>query len=391
MPIFREKLFAASLITVLAACAGCAVRRTQGGYHLSKIDSQYFLLSPDAASSQKDRQTIRIPISPGGEAPADCSIKGSWFSLARSSGKEAYWVAQTPSAPAWEASAGAVDMKEEWQSFEHALYGLQQKQCFVSLDQYLQVKQRIADSLSVPVEDTLFYRYSYGPGGYIDMAPKMQLRIERDFFDPKGSSHAANDYRGTTITYYDVVGGTAISLKFLRVERRSAESVAFDANSSDAELAKEFANTSRLRLFLQDLTVSGGAKTPAILIGGALDQDLNGATQAIENDPGISCKALQSWKITCVLFDGAVTVSPMLEVFINGARSYVPIGSKLQFILPPVTTTQRPTLMRTLRIERSFQGKVARVQLPTDLEAVSQLFVFGEDRISWSKAFGDRK
>ncbi len=378
------------LITLLAACAGCAVRRPQGGYLLRKIDSQYFLLSPDATTSLKDRQTIRIPISPGVEPKVDCSIKGSWFSFARSSGKEAYWIAETPSAPAWEASAGAVDMKEEWQSFENAIYGLQQKQCFASVEEYLHVKQQIAASLSAPVEDTLFYRYSYGPGGYVDMAPKMQLRIERDFFDPHSSSHTASDYRGTTITYYDVLGSSGTSLKFLRVEKRSAGSTTFGANSSDAELAREFANTSRLRLFLQDLTVSGGAKTPAILIGGALDQDLNGVTQAIENDPGISCKALQSWKITCVLFDGVVTVSPMLEVFMNGARSYVPIGSKLQFILPHVTTAQQANLMRTLRVERSFQGRLARVQLPTDLEAVSQLFVFGGDRISWSKALGHK-
>jgi hypothetical protein len=367
------------------------VRRPQGGYLLSKIDSQYFLLPPDAAASQSDRQTIRIPIFRGGEVPAECSIKGPWFSFARSSGKEADWIAQTPSASAWEASAGAVDMNEEWQSFEHALFGLQQKQCFASADEYLQVKQRIATSLSVPVEDTLFYRYSYGPGGYVDMAPKMQLRIERDFFDPQSSSHTASDYRGTTITYYDVLGSTATSLKFLRVERRSAGSVTFGVDSSDAELANKFANTSRLRLFLQDLTVAGGAKTPAILIGGALDQDLTGATQAIENDPGISCKALPSWKITCMLFDGAVTVSPMLEIFINGARSYVPIGSKLQFILPSVTPSQRVTLMRTLRVDRLFQGKAVRVQLPSDLEAVSQLVVFGEDRISWPKALGNRK
>ncbi len=388
MSIMRETLFAVVLITLLAACAGCAVRRPQGGYLFSKINSQYFLLSPDAATSQKDHQPIRIPILPGGEPPVSCSIKGSWFSFGPSSGKEGYWTADTPSPSAWEASAGAVDMKEEWRSFENALYGLQQKQCFASVDEYLQVKRRIATSLSAPVEDTLFYRYSYGPGGYVDMAPKMQLRIERDFFDPQNSSHTASDYRGTTITYYDVVGGTGTSLKLLRVEKKSAGSTAFAINSSDAELAKKFANTSRLRLFLQDLTVSGGAKTPAILIGGALDQDLNGVTLAIENDPGISCKALLSSKITCALFDGVVTVSPMLEVFLNGARSYVPIGSKLQFSLPHVTATQQATLMRTLRVERVFQGRVARVQLPADLEAVSQLLLFGEDRISWSKALG---
>ena len=112
-------------------------------------------------------------------------------------------------------------------------------------------------------------------------------------------------------------------------------------------------NASSYRIWLSP----GDAKTPAILIGGALDQDLAGATQAIENDPGISCKALPSWKITCMLFDGAVTVSPMLEIFINGARSYVPIGSKLQFILPHVTTSERATLIQTLRVERSVSGQ----------------------------------
>jgi hypothetical protein len=391
MSTWRKRLFVALAASLLAACTGCALRRPQGGYLLSKIDSQYFLLSPDDAGSHKDQQTIRIPIAQAGNASVDCSIRGSWFSFGRSSEKQGYWRADTPSAASWEASEGAVDMKEEWRSFEKALYELQQKQCFSSVDAYLRVKQRIATSLSAPVEDTLFYRYSYGPGGYIDMAPKMQLRIERDFIDPQGGGHSSSDYRGTTITYYDVLGSTGTSLKFVRVEKKSAGSTAFDADSSDAALARQFATTSRQRLFLQDLAVSGDAKTPAILIGGALDQDLNGATQAIENDPRISCKALLSWQITCALFDGAVTVSPMLEVFINSARTYVPIGTKLQFILPHVSTSERATLIQTLRVERSFQGKAIWVQLPPDPDAVSQLLLFGKDRVSWSKALRDRK
>jgi hypothetical protein len=390
MSKLRPTLFLAVLTTLIASCTGCGLRRPQNGYLLSKIDSQYFLLSPDAASSQSDHQTIRIPAAQVGSVPVDCSIKGSWFSFSRSSVKQLDWIAETPSPSAWEASAGALDMKEEWLSFQKALDGLQHKHCFSSVHEYLYVRQRIAASLSAPVEDTLFYRYSYGPGGYVDMAPDMQLRIERDFFDPHSSSHTSSDYRGTTITYYEIVGstGAGTNLKFLRVEKKSIGSEAFDSSSSDAALATQFANTSRLRLFLQDLTVSGGAKTPAILIGGALTQDLDGPTQAIESDPGISCKTLLSWQITCALFDGTVTVSPMLEIFINGRRSYVPIGTKLLFILPHVTASQRDTLIRTLRVERSFQGRVARVQLPPDLEGVSQLLLFGEDRISWSKALG---
>jgi hypothetical protein len=389
----KQKRLLAVVTALLVACTGCASRRLESGYILSKIDSQYFLLSPDAATSQKDHQTIRIPGAQVDKVPVDCSIKGSWFSFGRSTGKQVDWEAETPSPSAWEASAGAIDMKEEWLSFQKALDGLQHKHCFASVNEFLNVKQRIATNLSAPMEDTLFYRYSYGPGGYVDMAPQMQLRIERDFFDPHSSSQTANNYQGTTITHYEVEGsiGSGTSLKFLGVEKKSIGSVAFDSSSSDAALATQFANTSRLRLFLQDLTVSGGAKTPAILIGGALAQDLDGPTQAIENDPGISCKTLPSWQIRCALFDGAVTVSPMLEVFINGKRTYIPIGTKLLFLLPQVTTSQRATLMRTLRLERSFQGRATRVQFPTDPEAISQLLLFGEDRISWSKALGDRK
>jgi hypothetical protein len=392
-----QKIFLAVAAALLAGCTGCALRHSQSTYLLSKIDAQYFLLSPDTTSSPREHQTIRIPISQEGENPGrasmDCSIRGSWFSFGRASGKQAYWIVDTPSASAWETSAGEIDMKEEWRSFEKALDGLQQRQCFASVKEYLYVKQRIATSLSAPVEDTLFYRYGYGPGGYVDMAPKMQLRIERDFFDPQGSSHTSNGYRGTTITYYDVLGSTesGTSLKFLRVENRSVGSTAFGSNSSDVALARQFAASSRLRLFLQNLAVSDNAKTPAILIGGSLDQNLNGATQAIENDPGISCKALRPWQITCALFDGVVTVSPMLEVFVNGTRTYIPIGSKLQSMLPHGTTSQQATLIRTLRVERSFQGRVVRVQFPSDLEAVSQLLLFGEDRISWSRALGDEK
>jgi hypothetical protein len=393
MPALGRILFLAVATTLFAGCTGCALRRPQSSYLLSKIESQYFLLSPDAANSQSDHETLRIPLPQGSEntqgaAAAKCSIKGTWFSLHQSSGSERSWIVDTPSASAWEANAGAIDMKDEWKSFERALYGLQQGRCFSSLDEYLSVRQRIAASLSAPVEDTLFYRYSYGPGGYVDLAPKMQLRIERDFFTAHRSDHPnPADYQGTTITYYDVLGTaeTGTSLKFLRVEKKAIRSIAPGSKSSDVALATQFAAAPRLRLFLQDLVVSGDAKTPAILIGASLNQDLSEVTQAIETDPNISCKALLRRQVTCALFDGVVTVSPMLQVFINGTRTYVPIGSKLLSILPQLTTLQRTAMIQTLHIERSFQGRPVRVQFPPDLEGISQLPLSGGDRISWSR------
>jgi hypothetical protein len=368
---------------LLTTCTGCALRQSSSTYRLTEINSQYFLLSPDAAASQHDHQTLRI--SRKDENQKDCSVKGPWFSFYPAPGSKLQWIAETPSAAAWERSAGAIGMMDQWQSFESALYGLQKRQCFASLDEYLSAQQRIAASLSPPAGDTLYYRYAFGPGGYVDLAPGMQLRIERDFFGTRST-----DYQGTTITNYQISGNaeSGTSIKFLRVEKRSAGSTTPVPTSTDAGLTARFATAPRLRLFLLNLVVSDNAKSPAILIGASGKEELSGPTQAIESDPTVSCSSLLRWPVTCALFDGSVTVSPMLEVFVNGAPTYFPIGARLWSVLPQITNAQRATLMRTLRLQRRFQGRLVDVKFAPNSETLSQLLLFGGDRISWSKAVG---
>jgi hypothetical protein len=112
------------------------------------------------------------------------------------------------------------------------------------------------------------------------LSSAMQLRIERDFFGSPA------DYRGTLITYYDVTANAEneTKLSFLRTDKKSF-STAPDVNTPDTSLVARFAAASRLRLFLQDLVITGNAKTPAILIGASNAGDLNAVTQKIESDP----------------------------------------------------------------------------------------------------------
>jgi hypothetical protein len=281
MQRLKRKVLLAGMPALLTAFTGCAVHPSRGVYRLSEINSQYFLLSPDAAHSQGEHQTLLIPRAlrddnPNGSPVADCSIKGPWFSFYEGPGNSS-WTAQTPTAPAWERSGGAVDMENEWRNFEAALYDLQQRRCFSSLGEYLFVKQRIAASLSAPAGDTLFYRYGYGPGGYVDLAPGMQLRIERDFYGSHTSEQPRSiDYQGTTITSYGVTANVQNETKliFLRIDKKSLGAKAPEATAPDATLATRFAAAPHLRLFLQDLVVSGNAKTPAILIGSSNNNDL---------------------------------------------------------------------------------------------------------------------
>jgi hypothetical protein len=73
----------------------------------------------------------------------------------------------------------------------------------------------------------------------------------------------------------------------------------------------------------------------------------------------------------------------MLQIVLNGAHTYFPIGSKLWFILPDMKEAQQARLLRTLRVERPFQGKALEVQFARTEAEISQLVVLGGDRISW--------
>jgi hypothetical protein len=385
-----------AVMALLGGCLGCAVRSPRSVYRLSKVDSEYFLLSPDAGSTAGDHQTIRIPrdIESQKDMPGrDCSIKGPWFSLYSDAGNPSFWNAETPSAFAFQKSAGTIEMKDQWQGFERALYGLQQRRCFASLREYLSVKQRIAASVSAPAADTLFYRYGYGPGGFVDLTPGMQLQIERDFFGPHSPEQPLTNYRGTTVTYYMVSGdaGSGTKLMFLKTEKRSMGATTPEVDTSDVSLATEFAAAPHLRLFLEDLVVSGNDKSPAMLIGAPIAQDLNDATQAIESDPRISCEALLRWHVTCAFFPGVVTVSPMLQIVVNGSPTYVPIGSRLWAVIPQTTSAQQAAVLRTLRVQRWFDNKAVDLRFAPNTDDISQLFLFGGDRITWSRTAGAKK
>ncbi len=81
----------------------------------------------------------------------------------------------------------------------------------------------------------------------------------------------------------------------------------------------------------------------------------------------------------------------MLEVLVNGTTTYIPIGSRLSFIIPRVTNSQQAKLMRTLRVERRFQGRLVAIKLTPNSDELSQLLLFRGDRVSWSKTVGAKK
>ena len=387
----RLKLMALSL--VLTGSLGCAAHRqpaSQEFYKLAEVDSQYFLLPPGSAWSQQAHQTIQLPIRyDGNRMPENqCSIHGKWFSLypAQYQGT-AYWSAETPLAETWAQNGGYVDMKGEWSRFLGELSARQR--CFGSPDELAMVEQGMVANMALPADESLFYRYSYGPGGYVDLAPGMELRIERNLFaKEEGDLQNRENYRGTITTYYSVVHNAdqRTQLKLLHSEGDYKKFSTSVANLPDTTLASRFKESSHLRLLLQSLVVSGNIKSPAILLGGREIQSLNEATRIMVSDPKATCADLDPSQVDCVNFQGVVTVSAMLNVVVNGHTTYIPLGSRAWYVFPHSLNSLQSDIVKTLRIRRRFEGRYIDVQFARNEQDVGQILLFGGDEISWSKA-----
>ena len=82
-------------------------------------------------------------------------------------------------------------------------------------------------------------------------------------------------------------------------------------------------------------------------------------------------------------FNGTVSVSPKLSVFINRQRVYVPVGTRLRMELPRAPHTWRTTTPATLTVQRKFENQYVDVRSDGDLESLTQLTLMEDDKISW--------
>lgn len=360
---------------------GCTSHRSQTGafYKLTQIDSQYFLV-PNGSRILGRRQQFQISIAPAQEQSVqkNCSIHGEWFSLYPADPPTTQWTVETPSADAWAAAGGHVDLKPEWDRFLREISTLSQKQCFSADEGLAAIKQKIVTGMAMPADESLLYRYSYGQAGYVDLGPGMELRIERNV----ATANASTPMRTIVTSYgFSSVGGNGVQISFLGSQGDIASDSALKL--PDGALATEFKATPHLRLILQRLEVSANSSNPAILLGGSEINDLDAATAAANRNPNISCDELRKSRVTCVEFEGLVTVSPVLDVTVNGRPAQVPLGSKVTYVFPP-TDDYGASISKSLKIRRQSGGGYRELEFARNEDDVGQILIFGGDEISFA-------
>ncbi len=376
---------------LLGICSGCAVRHVPyGSYQLVERDGASFLLPPSSAEistkTVSEKTSLGKPVGDeSSQIPDGCSIHGRWFSFYPD--KSGNWIAEVPLPAAWENSDLFSTMRSDWGNFLDRLYELEERRCF-GPTAYFVVLNRISESVPVLVSDALFFKYSFGSGGFVNLTSGMRLHINRSMFrDAPGGAETVANYLGERTVYYRIVDkqGNELALKLSGIENSPGLQSKSDQQFQDTRLAQDFRATRALRLFLFTLFVPNRQRRAALLIGAQTPQELTQATAAVSKNPEIPCEQLVSLGVECASLDGTVSMSVDMNVIVNGKVEYFPVGSTVESVLGDIPKTQLAGALKTLRIQRLFRGKYAEMEFNHNSRAPSQITLFTGDQLSWKK------
>jgi hypothetical protein len=388
-----------AFLSSLLVCTGCVHRisMTDQIYTLEKT-SGYSLLVPSLStqSGDQDFQTSTLTL-PGSTRTADrpihpCVIQGPVFSLTPAN-KPNQWTIKSLSTQGWQKRAGNLDMHAEWNHFLRDLLEAERQSCFPRKENFYSMRRRIAEAVPLPANEVAFFTYSFGGSGFVDLAPGMQIKIERPLIQNETSTTRAN-YKGSLEADYRVTAPSSIGVELLlsrTVNRRAGRSLATDANLV-FDLSGRFKSKPLLRLFLQSIG-DGKAQPTAILLGASDFHDLDEGTLHIEERGRTSCPATPPSDLECISFGTGTAVSLLSSVRINGKAELRPFGTSVGYLLDvAVSGTGRrdaaaqTQVLQTASVHRSLlEGGYAEVDFPKTIDSVNQIVLLPGDRVAWKQ------
>jgi hypothetical protein len=212
------------------------------------------------------------------------------------------------------------------------------------------VRRTLSEALPQTFAESLYYRYGCDPANrYTDIHPGMRLRVDwqsHQPIDPSAQNSTAtafnplNGFVGTGTSYIDVIeipSSSGTLLTGFDAFLSSLASVAVAANSGGAAGAIDLQGNAfaypYFRLFYpQTFPTSDGigstAQTAnAVIYGAATLADLEAATQSY------LANGVFNGKGSAAYFRGRATVVPEIAVLLQGATTYVPLGTTMRAAL----------------------------------------------------------
>ena len=226
---------------------------------------------------------------------------------------------------------------------------------------------RSPDSKQVPFRDVLTGYNGFVPGkDWLDLRPRMELRVENAYYETGAPKRGLNGYLGTEIAQYQVpLSGGLHLLSVHPMAQRPADQVPVQDLLIAAQQKHE-----HYRFFFEVLFK--GSARGSVLLGAPSVDELNQLTTRLQAAPEAVCTAQSTH---CTVCPEACSVSLEMDIEVNHAPRTVPWNSTLASI---AAHPQRVTLLRL------YAGRRAPVELdPSDPSAL-RLPLLPGDRIIWN-------
>ena len=226
---------------------------------------------------------------------------------------------------------------------------------------------RAPDSKQVPFREVLNGYNGFVPGkGWLDLRPRMELRVENAYYQEGAPKRGLNGYLGTEIAQYQVRSNGRLRLLAIRpMPQRPADQVPVQDLLSAAQQQHPYCR------FFFEVLFKGRARGSVLLGASSLDE-LNQLTTRLKAAPESVCAPQTTH---CTVFPEACSVSLEMDIEVNNASRTVPWNSTLASIAP------HP---RRVTLRRLYEGRNTPVQVdPNDPKAL-RLPLLPGDQIIWN-------
>jgi len=229
---------------------------------------------------------------------------------------------------------------------------------------------RSPDLRDTPFEEVLSRYTSIAPRqGWVDLRPRMELRVENAYYHEGSPKRGVTDFLGTEIARFQVDPKRGIRLLSVKSELAT--------RPTDQAPVQELIRASQRRfsayrffyavVFRQRTDARG-----SVLLGALSRDELDQLGKELLTEPDLVCGG-QS--IHCTVFPEACTVSLEIEIVVNGAPRSIPWGSRLASITAGA---------RHVELSRLHGGRLTPVIFDSSDQDASRLPLLPGDQLTWN-------
>jgi hypothetical protein len=257
---FAANLSKVVLCALLLCCSACFHHKIaiENGFRLGENNGAPMLVPTDSQSSDPGNFQTATVVLLGSSAGAknqvnhQCMINGDIFSLRSASPRDSrYWTVRSPSISGWDTLAGKIDIGSQWKIFTRDLARMSENGCFPPSLTALEIRVAIAQRIPLLADEVPLFFYSDHAIGFTDLAPGMEVRLQR--FLPTAKSISAQGPPRMWVASYEVIHrhGKGVRLKLTRKVQRGPDGDSGSGGKELLSLSQRFAETPVLRLFLE--------------------------------------------------------------------------------------------------------------------------------------------